>query len=94
MKGVKQVNGTYYGELDGLTYPIQDDQAEAFYKRWTGLSTATLVQDVLRDNAFWGEDLHALPGFQQTVTDLLNNILHHGMRDTIESVYSKKEVNV
>lgn len=94
MKGVKQVNGIYYGELNGVAYPIQDEQAEVFYKRWAGLSTTTLVQDVLSDNAFWSEDLHALPGFQQAVTELLNRIIHHGMRETLEAVHSKKEVNV
>lgn len=94
MKGVKQVNGSYFGELNGVVYPIQDELAEVFYTRWTGLSTTALVQEVLGDNAFWGYDLHALPGFQQAVTDLLNSIIHHGARETLESVYSKKEVGV
>jgi tagaturonate reductase len=94
MKGVKQLNGTYQGELNGVAYPIRDEQAELFYKRWMGLSTTALVQDVLCDNSFWGEDLHALPGFQQAITDLLNSIIHHGVRDTMEAVYAKKEVDV
>jgi len=45
---------------------------------------------VLRDDAFWGADLHSLPGFQQAITDKLNLMISNGTRETIETVHSKK----
>lgn len=80
----------YYGQLNGGNYLIQDDHAELFYKRWSELSAADLVKEVLSDADFWGEDLHALPGFTQAVTDKLNSIVNHGVKETIEAVVLKK----
>ena len=34
MKAVKETNGKFYGELNGKHYPIQDDVAAIFMKRW------------------------------------------------------------
>jgi len=90
MKAVTKKGNQYFGELNGRPYLIQDDQAETFFKRWTGLSLAALVQEVLRDFAFWDEDLHSLPGFQQSVTDKLNLIANNGMKEAIESIPVKK----
>jgi tagaturonate reductase len=90
MKATTKKGEQYYGEIDGDPYLIQDDQAEVFYKRWAGLSTVALVQEVLRDFAFWQEDIHSLPGFQQSVVDKLNLIMNNGIKEAIEIVHSKK----
>lgn len=94
MKTVKRVDGQFYGEWSGVAYPILDDQAEIFSKRWNSLSVEELVGDVLRDKAFWGAELNTLPGFQEAVTDKLNTIIHLGTREAINAVYLKKEVTV
>lgn len=92
MKAVTKKGSQYFGESNGQSYLIQDDQAETFFRRWTGLTIASLVQDVLRDFAFWEEDLHSLPGFQQSVTDKLNLIANNGMKEAIETIPVKKVV--
>ena len=92
MKAVQKKGDQYFGELQGQPYPIQDDQAAVFYKRWTGLTTAALVQETLRDYGFWGEELNTLPGFQQAVTDQLNTLMNGGAREAIEILHSKKVV--
>lgn len=92
MKAVTKRDGKFYGERNGQEYLIQDDQAEVFYKRWAGLSTASLVQEVLRDNAFWNANLNGLPGFKQAVIDKLNQIINYGVKEAIEGIPSKKEV--
>lgn len=92
MKAVTKRGNQYYGELNGQSYLIQDDQAEVFYKRWSGLSTAALVQEVLRDFAFWEEDIYSLAGFQQAVTDKLNLIINNGMKEAVESISAKKVI--
>jgi tagaturonate reductase len=89
MKAVTKKGGGYYGEFNGESYLMQDDHAETFYKRWSGLSVASLVQVVLSD-AFWGVDLLSLPGFKQTVTEKLNLIINNGMKEAIESIPVKK----
>jgi tagaturonate reductase len=89
MKAVARKGDEYYGEFNGESYLIQDDLAEIFYKRWTGLSIASLVQVVISD-AFWGVDLLSLQGFKQSVIDKLNLIINNGMKAAIESIPSKK----
>ena len=90
MKAVKQENGQYFGKLNNHNYKIQDDLAAQFYKRWNNLQPAALVQEVLRDKEFWGEDLSALPGFSNAVADQLEIILTAGLREAIELVLQKK----
>ena len=85
MKPVVKRGGQFYGERNGEEYLIQDEMAEVFYKRWSGLSTTALVSEVLRDNGFWEEDLHALPGFHGAVVEKLNLILSGGMKETLET---------
>jgi tagaturonate reductase len=80
----------YFGETNGQSYLIQDEQAETFYKRWTGLTTSALVHDTLSDVGFWGIDLTALPGFKQALIDKLNLIMASGIKEAIETTQSKK----
>lgn len=92
MKAVTRKEDQYYGELNGESYLIQDDQAGVFYKRWAGLTTASLVDEVLGDTVFWGEDLQMLPGFAEAVKDKLNLIISNGAYEALEAVLSKKVV--
>jgi tagaturonate reductase len=92
MKAVRQNEGSYYGLYNETSYLIQDEEAAVYYRRWTGLSTAALVEEVLRDQAYWGADLQALPGFQLAVTDCLNSLLQNGMRDALDSFTLKAAV--
>lgn len=89
MKAVTKEPNGYYGEFNGNRYLIQDGEAEIFYKRWSGLSIASLVQIILSDT-FWGEDLLSLQGFKQAVIEKLNLIIHNGMKEAIESIPLKK----
>ncbi|MGZ3951218.1 MAG: tagaturonate reductase [Flavisolibacter sp.] len=89
MKPIARRDHEYYGEYNGETYLIDDEQAEVFFRRWTGLSVASLVQVVLSD-AYWGCDIQSLPGFKQSVIEKLNLIINNGMRETIESIPTKK----
>ncbi|HEY0751848.1 MAG TPA: tagaturonate reductase, partial [Chitinophagaceae bacterium] len=89
MKAVEVKGGQYFGSMNGTLYPIQDDQAAVFFKRWSNLSPEALVEDVLRDSSYWGDELHILPGFQQTVTEKLNLIIHNGIKEAIDSVPSR-----
>ena len=90
MKPVKASNGKFYGELDGTEYPIQDDYADVFMKRWE-LKPEEVVKEVLNDSEFWGESLNTFPGFYNAVTDKLNLLMNNGAKEAVEFVQSKKE---
>ena len=89
MKAVAKNNEEYYGEYNGESYIIDDEQADVYYKRWTGLTVDSLTQAVLSDS-YWGIDLLSLPGFKQSVIEKLNLIINSGMKEAIESIPSKK----
>jgi len=88
MKAVANQNDEYYGEFNGESYLIQDEQADLYFKRWTGLAVASLTQVILTDT-YWGIDLISLPGFKQSVIEKLDLIINSGMKEAIESVPSK-----
>lgn len=90
MKAVKQNGNEFFGEFKGVSYLIEDEVAEKFYKFWQNLSPDKVVKEVLKDVTFWGKDLSILPGFEQSVTYKLNSIINNGMRATIENVHPKK----
>lgn len=90
MRSTIKKGDRFYGEINGQTFLVQDDQDEIFYKRWTGLTVSGLVQETLSDVGFWGADLTALPEFRQALTDKLNLIMNNGIREAIEAAQSKK----
>jgi tagaturonate reductase len=91
MKGVTRKGDQYFGEKDGESYPVQDELAALFYKRWTGLSLAVLVNEVLADN-YWEAELLALPGFRQSVEQKLIRIMEEGIREALTALPNKKVV--
>ena len=84
MKPVIKKDDEFYGLYQDQEYPIQDDMAPEFYKRWAGLSAVSLVKEVLADDEYWGVDLSLLPGFQQSVTHKLNQVLVNGTKSALE----------
>ncbi|SNR34864.1 tagaturonate reductase [Hymenobacter mucosus] len=83
MRATRQEGGTWYGEANGQSYEIQDDKAGYFADLWARLEPAELTRTVLKNQALWGHDLSALPGFTAGVTRYLEKILEHGARTTV-----------
>lgn len=90
MKPAKEINGKFYGKINGEQYLIQDDCAEIFMKRWQQLKPNEIVRDVLNDTGFWGQSLNVFPGFNNAVTEKLNLLMNSGIKEAVESVQSKK----
>lgn len=82
---VVEKDGKYYGENNGAQYPIQDDMAERFYKRWQQLSPSGIVNNVLGDEAYWGTDLRILPGLEESVSRKLLLMMQEGARSALAS---------
>ncbi len=89
MKAIKSVNGKFYGEKDGIEYEIKDDAAEYFYKAWQNRSATELANEVLQDEALWGTDLTAFPGFLSAVQEQLQNMINNGVLETIAQLETK-----
>jgi tagaturonate reductase len=84
MKVVKKEGNVYFGELNGQPYPIKDEMAEYFFTHWKNLSTENLVKTVLSDLALWDADLTKIPGFENSVTDNLVQIMQEGVLSVIQ----------
>jgi tagaturonate reductase len=65
---------------------IQDDHAPYFKEKWQQLAPGALVQEVLKNEALWGEDLSKYKGFSQAVTVMLDNLMNEGAAALIKRV--------
>jgi tagaturonate reductase len=90
MKAVKKEGEKYYGEWNGSVYPIEDEKAADFYNKWNNFNAGQVVEQVLKDAAFWGTDLNVLPGFAQAVKENLDALMHNAIRPAIENAQSKR----
>jgi tagaturonate reductase len=84
MKAVKKEGNVYFGELNGQAYPIKDEMAEYFFNHWKNLSSENLVKIVLSDVNLWDADLTKIPGFANSVTENLVQIIQEGILSVIQ----------
>jgi tagaturonate reductase len=84
MKCEPSESGKYYGENNGVIYPVQDDQAAYFHQQWKSDSLNELVITVLGNKNLWGEDLNSLPGFALAVTNYMESFIQKGVIATIK----------
>ena len=84
MRAVKKEGNVYFGELNGQPYPIKDEMAEYFFNHWKNLSTDILVKTVLSNDALWDADLSKIPGFTNSVTENLVQIMEEGILPVIQ----------
>lgn len=84
MRCNKGEDGKYYGEWNGVKYPIQDDQAAWYSKMWNGSDLEAIVENILKDEFVWGLNLSILPGFVSAVSIKLQEILQLGVLKTLE----------
>lgn len=81
MHAVKEENGKYFGEKEGVSYPIQCDSAKYFYEVWKNHKANEVVDVVLGNEQLWGTDLRKLKGFEENVTTHLSNMMAIGVRE-------------
>ncbi len=75
MKAVGEDAGQYFGRRNGQPYPIQDEAAAWFSAWW---QRGGDVAEVLAHTPFWGQDLNALPGFCDRVSECLAALQERG----------------
>ncbi|NBA86475.1 tagaturonate reductase [Emticicia sp. CRIBPO] len=81
MKSTKGEDGKYYGESNGVSYPVNCDAAAYFSEVWTNHSFNEVVSAVLSNKELWGADLLELKGFAENVETHLCNMVHAGVRE-------------
>lgn len=92
MKSVKFDNGKYFGEVNGIGYPINDDSAAYFHDCWKNNHPAELVKTVLANRALWGMDLCDLNGFEANVLQKLQQIMAFGVLTVITANENKSNL--
>ena len=92
LRFVRNVDGK--GEANGQSYDVQDDRAGYFADLWARLEPAELVHTTLHNAALWGHDLTRLPGFADSVTRYLNQLLEEGAPATLAAFFARKPVAV
>lgn len=79
--GGKLTDGKLECTRDGETYTLQDDAAVlSFFAEKSDLPIRDMVEAFIGNEAFFGNELIAVPGLVNSVTDSLSDILTHGMK--------------
>lgn len=91
MRATHQQDDTWYGERNGETYPIYDDQASYFAGLWARLTPQELTTTVLQNTSLWGQDLTQLPGFAAAVASHLAQLVESGVRATLSGYFTTAE---
>ncbi len=77
MRGVEREGDRILGRRGDQLYPVNDDEAESFFRRWSGVDQGSrseieeFVRTVCGDSSLWGTDLTRFPGFVQMVAENL-----------------------
>ncbi|MEJ7769977.1 MAG: tagaturonate reductase [Chitinophagaceae bacterium] len=82
----------YKGEIDGLTYVMQDDKAGYFAGVWKNTPVEALVEKVLQEETLWEKDLTELNGFSLLVSAKLKALMRDGATATIRNTIKDKTV--
>lgn len=86
MKATKVENGTYYGENEGIAYPIQCDSAGYFYEVWASNTASDVVTKVLSNTELWGANLSELRDFRKNVETHLSNMQLIGVKEVASAL--------
>jgi tagaturonate reductase len=80
----------YKGEVNGKTIAVNDDQEvlEFMQTNWQTYdgnvdSLAVIVNAILSNEGFWGQDLTGVAGLSEKITENLNDILSKGMQEVL-----------
>ena len=90
MKAVKIEDGKFFGEQNGKSYQIVDDQAAYMDGLWKKHGNPEIINAVLQDLNLWGADLSLLPGFSVAVNEYLEALIKNGGKKTLTDFQQKK----
>ena len=78
-------DGKLHCMRDGAPYELQDAPAVlTFFARTSGMTPEAQAQAFLSNEAFFGQDLTAIPGLKDSVAASLADILNRGMKAVVQ----------
>ncbi|MGB4398314.1 MAG: tagaturonate reductase [Daejeonella sp.] len=83
-------HGSYYGELNGDKYLIDDDKAPLFFKYWQNKQIKNLVTELFTDQDIWQTELSQFPGFAEAVIIYLEDIMKNGVLEALGRLDTKE----
>ncbi len=91
MKCEHSESGTYYGEANGVAYPVQDEHAGYFNQLWKNTKPADVAKVALSNTQLWGTDLTTLTGFAYAVQSWLNSMMEQGVAATVKEYQTSRD---
>lgn len=82
----EKTDGGYFGIANGMSYQIDDEQAEYYSGLWTNFDADELVTLALSNSELWKSDLSQLPGFGNSVINHLLKIEKTGIKEAINQL--------
>ncbi len=86
MKTESDGQGNFYGYWGQASYKVVDDQAGWHSQSWQNKTDAELARLALSNIDFWGVDLTALPGFENEVVRMMEQIRSDGVLKLIGDI--------
>jgi tagaturonate reductase len=83
-------DGRYYGDAEGKSYLVQDDQAPYFARIWS--DPESVVERVLSNTDLWGNKLSELAGFSASVSAWMDLLGEKGGLLTLEKLMTIKGI--
>ncbi|PWS27700.1 altronate oxidoreductase [Pedobacter yonginense] len=81
---------TYTANVQGKSYPIQDEFAEILFNYWK--NPATVVENTLGDRRLWDKNLNNYPGFTAAVKSYVELIQNKGAKETLSNLHSERTI--
>ncbi|UKT63697.1 tagaturonate reductase [Pedobacter mucosus] len=77
----------YITNVNGKTFPVQDEFAEVLHSYWK--DPATVVDNTLGDRRLWDKNLNNYPGFNAAVKSYVESLQNKGARETLSNLQSE-----
>lgn len=87
LKPVREENGKYFGEWQGQSYPLHDDQASWWHMQWQSYNPThqeAWIRHILSQKEKWGSDLNYLADFPDLVIKYAKSFDEKGVAATLQ----------
>ncbi|RNL49744.1 tagaturonate reductase [Pedobacter jejuensis] len=78
----------YVAEINGKSYPVQDEFAEILYTYWQNPETA--IDNILGDRRLWDKNLNNYPGFNAAIKSNVDMLKNNGVKETISNLRKQR----
>jgi len=80
----------YVANVNGKTYPVQDEFAEILYKYWQNPETA--IDNILGDRRLWDKNLNNYPGFNAAIKNYVELLQNTGAKETLSNLHTERTI--